>query len=123
MKITLATDTSVMLEDDGAPMSVEAQSAEQDYSPFHMMGSALAYCTYSVLRSWAEHAKLDASDLRLEVVWTFADSPHRVASYDVRVHWALLPPERHAAAARAAALCAVHATLTHPPKIDVRTQQ
>lgn len=122
MKITLTSDTSLAFEDDHAPMSVEAPSAEHDYSPFHMMGSALAYCTFSVLRSWAEHAALDASDIRLEVSWTFAESPHRVAGYDVRIRWPALPATRKSAAARAASLCAVHATLSHPPQIDVNTE-
>jgi putative redox protein len=111
-----------MLEDDGGPMTVEAPSEEQQYSPFHMMGSSLAYCTHSVLASWAQHASLDADALRIEVSWSFGESPHRVASYDVRLHWSSLPAERRAAAVRAASLCAVHATLSHPPRIEVQTE-
>ena len=61
------------------PMTIEAISAEQSYSPFHMMAGGLAYCTFSVMHSWASNAKLDASDLTLEVAWTFGDKPHRVA--------------------------------------------
>ena len=68
-------------------MTIEAPTAEQEYSPFHMMGSALGFCTFSILHSWAQHATLDADALRVEVSWSFAESPHRVSSYDVRVHW------------------------------------
>ena len=120
MKITLSSETSVLLEEDGGPMTIEAPSADEQYSPFHMLGSALAFCTYSVLQSWAGHASLDAGALRVEVTWRFAESPHRVGDYQMRLHWPGLPPTRRAAATRAAALCAVHATLSQPTKIEVR---
>lgn len=119
MKITLTSDSSILLEDDGGPMTIEAPTAEQQYSPFHMMGSALALCTQSVLHSWASHASLDAGALQVEVSWRFAESPHRVADYEMALRWPGLPEARRAAAARAAALCAVHATLSHSPTIDV----
>jgi uncharacterized OsmC-like protein len=100
-------------------MTIEAPSAEQQYSPFHMMASGLAFCTFSVMHAWAEHAKLDASDLSLEISWTFADEPHRVGTYDVRLRWPSLPEQRLDAAMRVAELCAVHATLAHPPDIRI----
>ena len=119
VKITLLSDESIRLEPVPGPMTIEAPSAEQQYSPFHMMASGLAFCTFSVMHAWAEHAKLDAMDLTVEVSWTFADDPHRVGSYDVRFRWPSLPERRLDAACRVAELCAVHATLVHPPSIRI----
>lgn len=119
VKITLLTDDSIRLEPIPGPMTIEAPSAEQQYSPFHMMASGLAFCTFSVMHAWAEHAKLDATDLTVDVSWTFADDPHRVGAYDVRFRWPSLPERRLDAACRVAELCAVHATFTHPPAITI----
>ena len=122
MKITLVSDDSIRLEPIPGPMTIEAPSADQSYSPFHMMASGLAYCTFSVMYAWAEHANLDAADLTIDVSWTFADDPHRVANYDLRFKWPALPPNRLEAAKRVAELCTVHATLQHPPTISISAQ-
>lgn len=117
MKITLLNDQAIRLEDDAGPLTIEAESAEQQYSPFHMVASGLAVCTYSVLHSWASNAKLDAEGLAIDVAWEFADKPHRVGSYAVTLRWPGLPEARRPIALRAAKLCTVHATLEHPPVI------
>ena len=122
MKLTLLSEDSIRLEPVPGPMTIEAISAEQSYSPFHMMAGGLAYCTFSVMHSWATNAKLDADDLTLEVAWTFSDKPHRVARYDVRFEWPSLPEARLAAAKRVAEMCTVHATLKHPPEIVIDRQ-
>lgn len=119
MKITLLSEYAIRLEPIAGPMTIEALSAEQSYSPFHMMGGALAYCTFSVLSAWAEHARIPVDDLILEVAWEFADDPHRVARYHLRFAWPSLPAKRLEAAKRAAELCTVHATLSHPPQIQI----
>ena len=119
MKITLLTDQSLRLEDDGGPLTIEAESAAQAYSPFHMLGSSLALCTFSVLHSWATHAKLDTQALVIEVAWEFAEQPHRVGSMRSTLRWPGLPEARHQVALRAAKLCTVHATLEHPPTLTM----
>jgi uncharacterized OsmC-like protein len=121
MKITLLSEYSIRLEPIPGPMTIEAPTADQSYSPFHMMASGLAYCTFSVLYAWAENAKLEATDLTIEVSWEFAEDPHRVGKYDLRFTWPSLPEKRLSAAQRVAELCAVHATLTHPPAITIRS--
>ena len=119
MKITLLSDDAVRFDPGPGPLTVEAPTAEQTYSPFHMLGSSLAVCTHSVLYSWATHARLHADDLAIEVRWTFADHPHRVGAIDMTLEWPSLPENRREAAKRAAALCTIHATLSHPPTIGV----
>ncbi|HJR42138.1 MAG TPA: OsmC family protein [Gemmatimonadaceae bacterium] len=123
MKITLLSDERLRLDNTPGPLTIEAESADMSYSPFHMVASGLATCTLAVLHSWASHAGIEADSLAIEVAWTFGEKPHRVASYDVRLHWPDLAEERMAAASRAATLCAVHSTLAHPPSITVEVKE
>ncbi|MDQ2667438.1 MAG: OsmC family protein [Gemmatimonadota bacterium] len=119
MKITLLGDDAIRLEPTSGALTIEAASAEMGYSPFHMLASALASCTFSVLYSWATHKDLTVDDLVLDVHWKFGDDPHRVSDIGVNFNWPSLPAERVETAKRVAALCTVHATLMHPPKIDI----
>ena len=119
MKITLLADDAIRLEPVAGPMTIEAPTAEMQYSPFHMLASSLASCTFSVMYSWATHAKLTVDDLVLEVRWTFGDEPHRVTDIAVTFDWPSLPANRLAAARRVAELCTIHATLHHPPHVTI----
>ena len=119
MKIILDGEDAIVLEGGPAALTIEAETAHQIYSPFHMVASGLATCTYSVLQSWADHAKLDLAGLRIHVSWTFAEDPHRVGAMTVKVEWPGLPAERMKAAERVAERCAVHQSLTHPPEINI----
>lgn len=119
MKIILLSDDAIRLEPTPGPMTIEALSEEQQYSPFHMLASSLAYCTFSVLYAWATHVGLAADDLTLDVHWTFADDPHRVGSIALDFTWPSLPEKRLAAARRVAEMCTVHATLLHPPAVTI----
>ena len=122
MKITLLSDDRIRLDGRAGPLSVEADSAEMQYSPFHMLASGLATCTYSVVASWATHAKLPVDDLSIEVGWTFAEEPHRVGSMDVDLVWPSLPAERRNAAVRAAGLCTVKKSFEMPPAVAVEVK-
>lgn len=119
MKITLLSEDAIRLEPTPGALTIEAPTADTQYSPFHMLASGMAFCTYSVLHSWATHAKVPVDDLALEVQWRFADDPHRVSDMRVLLDWPSLPANRLAAAKRVAELCTVHATLTHPPHIEI----
>jgi uncharacterized OsmC-like protein len=120
VKITLTGEDSVRLEPTEGPMTIESPTAERQYSPFHMLGSSLAYCTFSVLHSWATHANLSIEGMTLDVTWKFStDDPKRVSDIALTFHWPSLPPARLAAAKRVAAMCTVHATLLHPPHVGI----
>ncbi len=119
MKIILLSDDAIRLEPVPGPLTIEAPTAEMTYSPFHMLASALASCTFSVLYSWATHAELAVDDLTLEVRWQFADDPHRVSDVSVTFDWPSLPANRRGAARHVAELCTVHATLMHPPRVTI----
>jgi uncharacterized OsmC-like protein len=122
LKITLLSDERLRIEGGAGPLSIEAESAEMTYSPFHMLGSGLATCTFSVLHSWASHASLPAEDLAVEVGWSFTESPHRVGGMSVTIDWPSLPAERRQAAQRAASLCAVKKTLEQPPAVTTEVK-
>lgn len=122
MKITLLSDDRIRLDGKAGPLSVEADSAEMQYSPFHMLASGLATCTYSVLASWGTHARLPVDDLAIEVGWAFEENPHRVGRMDIDVLWPSLPEERRNAALRAAGLCTVTRTFEQPPQIAVEVK-
>jgi uncharacterized OsmC-like protein len=117
VKITLLSDERIRLDGRAGPMTIEAESAETTYSPFHMLASSLATCTFSVLHSWATNAKIPADDLAIEVGWTFAEDPHRVGTMEVDLQWPSLPENRRAAAQRVADLCTVKVTLKNPPEV------
>lgn len=119
MKITLVSDEEILLEDSPGALTVEAPTHDAQYSPYHMLASSLASCTFSVLHSWAAHAKLDADRLRLRVSWTFAENPLRVDSISLGIEWPDLPEERRKAAERAASLCPVHHTLSGGTSVAV----
>ena len=119
MKITLLGDDAIRLEPVPGALTIEAPSADASYSPFHMLGSSLASCTFSVLSSWATHARIPIDDLTIDVRWRFADDPHRVGDIDVSFKWPSLPANRQTAAKRVAEMCTVHATLMHPPRISI----
>ena len=118
MKITLVAEDAVRLEPIPGPMTIEAKSEDQLYSPFHMLGSSLAFCTYSVLASWAGNAKLNSDDIIVDVKWAFAEEPHRVGSIDMNIIWPSLPEARKSAAQRVANMCAIHATLEQLPALS-----
>lgn len=122
MKITLLSDDRIRLDGGAGPMSIEAESAAMQYSPFHMLASSLATCTYSVLASWGTHAKLKMDDLAIEVGWSFVEEPHRVGEMKIDIDWPSLPPERRNAATRAAGLCTVKKSLEMPPTVQTEVR-
>lgn len=119
VKLTILAEDRVRYEVATGPLTVEAPTPETDYSPYHMLGSAIATCTFSTIASWAERAKLEIADLVIEVGWRFVEQPHRVGAFTVELSWPSLPPARLAAAQRAAALCTVSLTFEHPPAIAI----
>ena len=123
MKIVLEGETSLTLRPEVGMLTIEAKDAKQQYTPFHMLGSALAGCTFEVLQSWANHAKLDVGDLVIHVEWDFEENPHRASAIRTAITWPSLPEERLNAAKRAADLCGVHATLSHPVPITTEVKR
>ena len=87
MKILLTGPESLRLEPTSGQLTIEAPTADMSYGPFHMLGSSLAACTFSVLQSWATNKSMNVDDLRIDVSWSFAEQPHRVGSMKVGLEW------------------------------------
>ena len=119
MKITLTGEESLRIEPTPGPLTIEAASHDQSYSPFHMLGSALGACTSSVLQSWASNKGIGVDDLKIDVSWTFIEAEHRVGAMKVVLDWPSLSAELWPRVLRAASLCGVHKTLTHAIEISV----
>lgn len=119
MKITLTGEESLRIEPTPGPLTIEAQSHNQSYSPFHMIGSALGVCTLSVVQSWASNKDIAVDDVKVDVSWTFVEGEHRIGSMKVLIDWPSLAAEMWPRVIRAANLCGVHKTLAQPPEISV----
>ena len=119
MKITLTGEESLRIEPTPGPLTIEARSHEQSYSPFHMLGSALGTCTLSVLQSWASNKDIAVDDLKVDINWAFVEGEHRLGSMKLALAWPSLAAEMWPRVIRAASLCGVHKTLTHPVEISV----
>jgi len=120
VKIILLSDNSIRLEPATGQLTIEAESASQEYSPYQMFASGLAVCTFGVLQSWASNVGLSADDLVIDVSWSFAERPHRVSAIALTYEWPSLPAERVKVAHRVAELCPLHQTLTHSPEMTVQ---
>jgi uncharacterized OsmC-like protein len=120
MKITLLSDDSIRLEPATGQLTIEAESATQEYSPYQMLASGLAVCTFGVLQSWGSNVGINADDLVIDVSWSFVDHPHRVGSMDLSYQWPSLPDDRKRVAQRVAELCPVHKTLMQSPTVTIR---
>jgi len=119
MKITLTGEDSLRLVPSSGPLTIESESPDQSYSPFHMLGSALGACTLSVLQSWAANRNIAAGDLKIDISWTFVEGQHRVGSMNVKLDWPSLSAEVWPRAIRVASVCGIHQTMTHPIEITV----
>lgn len=120
MKITLISEESIRLEAATGQLTIEAESTDHEYSPYQMLASGLAVCTFGVLQSWGANAGVSADDLVIEVSWSFAENPHRVGSMELSYRWPSLPADRQRVAQRVAELCPVHKTLMQSPEMTIR---
>ena len=120
MKITLLSDESIRLEPATGQLTIEAEAADREYSPYQMFASGLAVCTFGVLQSWASNVGVSADDLVIDVSWSFADNPHRVGALELSYQWPSLPENRKRVAQRVAELCPLHKTLLQSPAVTIR---
>jgi uncharacterized OsmC-like protein len=122
VRIILESEYELVVLPTDEPVTIEARSPDQSYSAFHMLASGFGTCVLSVLHTWASSAELPTGQLSVRVKWSFAEEPHRVGRYELRIQWPDLPQDRIAAAQRVVDLCAVHETFRHPPEIDVQIE-
>lgn len=121
MKILLTGEESLRIEPATGQLTIEADTRDRSYSPFHMLGSALGMCTFAVLQSWASNKNIGVDDLKVDVSWKFAEDQHRLETMNVKLDWPSLSAELWPRVIRAANLCGVHHTLTQSPQISIET--
>jgi len=123
MKITLTGEESLRIEPVAGQLTIEAESPDQSYSPFHMLGSAVGMCTFAVLQSWASNRSVPVDDLRIDVSWDFVAGEHRLAMMNVKLTWPSLSAELWPRALRAANICGVHRTLTEGMEVTLEAPE
>lgn len=122
MEIHLRTDDSIRLTATRPELSFEPGEAGSP-SPFHLLAASLASCTYAVLHSYGEHARIPMDGLAIDVAWELGGNPFRVTRVAMTLEWPALPPDRKEAARRAAAQCTIHHTLQHGSDVDSRVKE
>ena len=80
MKLLLLSEDAIRLEVDPGPIHVESVEPDMQFSAFHMFAGSLAYCTFSVLYTWASQSQQPTDDLVLDVHWAFSDDAPRRCS-------------------------------------------
>jgi uncharacterized OsmC-like protein len=119
VKITLLDEYRLRYEPAPGPLTIDALAPEAQVTPYQLVAGGLAACTWAILASWADQAKLSADDLAVEVTWGFVEKPHRLGNLDLTFEWPSLPTERLEAAKRVAARCPVHLAFEHAPTLGI----
>ncbi len=125
MQLSITGETAIVLTVHDGPLDVTIDTADETvgFSPLHMLAASLATCTASVLSAYADTARLHVHGTKISIEWDYTEDPHRVGAYRVGIAWPdELPEGRRKALLRAAEQCTVHATLQHPPTIDLAVE-
>lgn len=121
MEIHIRSDDRIRLTE-AEPGFIIDPGDSDTVSPFHLLAASLATCTYSVLHSYGQHAKIPLEGLAIDVAWELGGDPFRVTEVEMALHWPDLPDARRAAAERAAAQCTIHHTLAHGATVRTRVE-
>ncbi|MFZ5863276.1 MAG: OsmC family protein [Nitrospirota bacterium] len=93
---------------------------DEGMTPLECLGVSLGSCVAYFVARFAQRHALALEALRVDVTWDYAERPHRVGRFLVRVGYRgtvdALMRERLLAVAQG---CTVHHTLTHPPDVSV----
>lgn len=121
MKISLQSDTELMISDFHDPdFNVVSDSPGLHFSAIEMFVASIAMCTYSLLSTYAEAAKLETHQIQLRMCWDYAEDPRRIGNITTDILWPALPESRIHAVQRIAAFCPLHQTLEHSPHLLTR---
>ncbi|TLS66125.1 OsmC family protein [Mariprofundus erugo] len=94
--------------------------SDEGMTPPELMAASLAGCVAFYVARYCTQAGIDTTGLEVGCDWTVAeDAPRRIGVFTVEVDLPSVPENRRKAVERVANQCLVHATLMHPPVIDV----
>ena len=89
-------------------------------APAEMLAGSLGACVAMMVQGYCDACGYTDGDVAVCVTLEMADSPKRVGGFAIDVELpGGIPKEKMDAVRRVAELCPVHATLAHPPRIDV----
>ena len=75
MKIILLSDDSIRLEPTTGQLTIEAESASQEYSPYRHVREQVGGLHVRRLQSWGSNSAFERDDLVIDVSWSFAEQP------------------------------------------------
>ncbi len=94
--------------------------SDEGMTPLECLAVSLASCVAHFAARFAQRHAVALDALRVAVTWDYAERPHRVGRFDVRMAYrgALDPTMRERLLAVAQG-CTVHHTLAHAPDVTV----
>jgi uncharacterized OsmC-like protein len=94
--------------------------SDEGMAPLECLAVSLGSCVGFFAARFAQRHGAALEALRVDVTWDYAERPHRVGRFDVRLTYRgaidQSMRDRLLAVARG---CTVHHTLTHPPEVNV----
>jgi uncharacterized OsmC-like protein len=89
-------------------------------TPVECLAVSLGSCVAYFAARFAQRHGLPIQDLRVNTDWDYAEQPHRVGRFDVRISFrGTLDAAMRDRLQRVVEGCTVHHTLMHPPQIRV----
>jgi len=88
-------------------------------TPPEMFAASLSACVGHYVASYCNQVGISTEGLQIECDWGTVDKPKRIGEIGFKVVLPELPESRRKAVERVASSCLLHATLEHPPKIDI----
>jgi uncharacterized OsmC-like protein len=93
---------------------------DEGMTPLECLAVSLGSCVAYFAARFAQRHALPIRDLQVTTAWDYAEQPHRVGRFDVRiVYRGALDAAMRDRLQRVVEGCTVHHTLTHPPQIRV----
>ena len=89
-------------------------------TPLELLGASLASCIAYYVVKYCHRHQISASKLKVDLDWTFAENPHRVGVFDVKIRLPQPLSDRdRRVLIKIAQSCTVHNTLSHTPTINM----
>ena len=93
---------------------------DEGMTPVECLAVSLGACVAYFAARFADRHALPIQDLRVTTDWEYAEQPHRVGRFEVRIAFrGELTPAMRERLLRVAEGCTVHHTLARPPQIRV----
>jgi uncharacterized OsmC-like protein len=94
--------------------------SDEGMTPLECLAVSLGSCVAYFAARFAQRHAVSLADLRVEVTWDYAEQPHRIGRFDVKLACrGDLDAAMTERLRRVVEGCTVHHTLTHAPDIKV----